>query len=315
MARDSFKSKILLFGEYSLIHNSMGLSIPFDFFKGKLTFHSTFMSDEEKRASNENLRQYARFLREQTDKGTLGFRFDIEAMERDVELGLVFDSTIPQGFGVGSSGALVAALYDRYAFDKIYNDESITGEQIITLKNHLAAMESYFHGTSSGIDPLICYLEHPLLIRNKSAINAVGIPESRLNGKGGIFLLNTGTPGKTKPLVNLFLEKCKKEKGFLRLLKKEMIPFNNNCIKAFLKGEIKEMLSNVKDLSRFLLSYLTPMIPSRFRKVWERGLETETYYLKLCGSGGGGYLLGFTEDLEKAQKELADYQITVIHRF
>lgn len=187
MKREIFKSKILLFGEYSLIHDSMGLSIPFDLFKGKLTFHPTSMSEEERRVSNESLRQYARFLREQVEKGTLGFRFDIEALERDVELGLVFDSTIPQGFGVGSSGALVAALYDRYAFDKIYNDESITSEQIITLKNHLAAMESYFHGTSSGIDPLICYLEHPLLIRNKSAIDAVGIPESRLNGKGGSF--------------------------------------------------------------------------------------------------------------------------------
>lgn len=315
MKRENFKSKILLFGEYSLIHNSMGLSIPFDFYKGKLAFSSANLTEEEAKASNESLRKYAAFLRIKVEEGSLGFRFDIDALERDVERGLIFDSTIPQGFGVGSSGALVAALYDRYVFDKIYNDESITGEQIITLKNHLAAMESYFHGTSSGIDPLICYLEHPLLIRNKTAIDAVGIPESRLNGKGGIFLINTGTPGNTKPLVNLFLEKCKKEKGFLRLLKKEMIPFNNNCIKAFMKGETRELLTNVKDLSRFLLSYLTPMIPGKFRKVWERGLETESYYLKLCGSGGGGYLLGFTEDIEKAKKELADYSITVIHRF
>jgi len=210
---------------------------------------------------------------------------------------------------------LVAAIYDRYAFDKIYNDDTLTGDQIITLKNHLAAMESFFHGTSSGIDPLICYLEHPILIKNKLAIDAVGIPQSKLNGKGGIFLINTGSPGNTKPMVNLFLEKCRKEQGFLHLLKKEMIPFNNNCIKAFLKGEVKELLSNVKELSHFLLSYLTPMIPTKFKKVWQKGLETEAYYLKLCGSGGGGYLLGFTENLEKAQEELKDYSITVIHRF
>jgi mevalonate kinase len=175
-------------------------------------------------------------------------------------------------------------------------------------------MESFFHGTSSGIDPLICYLQHPLLIKSKTAIDTVDIPESTAKGNGGIFLINTGQIGKTQPLVNLFLDKCKQE-GFLHLIKKEMIPFNDNCIKAFLKGEVKDLLSNMKELSSFLLSYLDPMIPAKFRKVWKQGIESETYYLKLCGSGGGGYLLGFTHDLEKTQEELKEHKIDVIHRF
>lgn len=310
----SFKSKILLFGEYSIIHNSMGLTIPFDFYKGKLTFRSRNLSEEESIESNKALKEYSVFLRSLCEKEELGFRFDIEALERDIQKGLIFDSTIPQGFGVGSSGALVAALYDRYAFDKIYNEESPEGDEILKLKSCFSQMESYFHGTSSGIDPLICYLQHPLLIRSKTAIDAVGIPDSIQSGKGGIFLINTGKPGKTQPLVNLFLDKCKQE-GFLHLVKKEMIPFNDNCIKAFLKGEVKDLFSNMRELSHFLFSYLDPMIPVKFRKVWAKGLESETYYLKLCGSGGGGYLLGFTEDLEKTREELKDIEIKVIHRF
>jgi mevalonate kinase len=31
---------------------------------------------------------------------------------------------------------------------------------------------------------------------------------------------------------------------------------------------------------------------------WEKGLKSKKYFLKLCGSGGGGYLLGFANDFE-----------------
>lgn len=293
----------------------MGLTIPFDFFKGKLTFKSRNFTAEQAAESNRHLKEYATFLRSKVDNGELNFKFDIEALEKDIEKGILFDSTIPQGFGVGSSGALVAALYDRYAFDKIINEEAPSGEKIIELKSHFAQMESYFHGTSSGIDPLICYLQEPLLINSKTSINPVGMPGStETDGNRGIFLINTGNPGKTQPMVNIFLDKCR-EDGFVNLVRKEMIPFNNNCIKAFLKGEVKELLSNVKELSKFLLEYLNPMIPEKYQRIWKQGLETETYYLKLCGSGGGGYLLGFTEDLEKTRQELKDVKIEVIHRF
>lgn len=314
MANKNFKSKILLFGEYSIIHNSMGLTIPFDFYKGKLTFKSRNLSEEEAKQSNADLKKYAAYLQGLVEKKELGFTFDIEALNTDIEKGLIFDSTIPQGYGVGSSGALVAALYERYAFDKVYNEEKPGTDDILKLKAQFAKMECYFHGTSSGLDPLICYLQHPLLIENKEAIGAVQIPESVKTGNGGIFLIDTKQVGKTGPLVQLFLDKCK-EDGFLGLVRKEMIPFNDNCIKAFLKGEAKDLLSNVKELSHFLIAHLDPMIPKKFRKVWKQGLESESYYLKLCGSGGGGYLLGFAPDLEKARADLKEFNIEVIHRF
>ena len=57
------------------------------------------------------------------------------------------------------------------------------------------------------------------------------------------------------------------------------------------------------------------MIPSDFHPLWKKGLETNTYYLKLCGSGGGGYMLGFTQDLKSAQKVLEDYPLEVVYHF
>ena len=57
------------------------------------------------------------------------------------------------------------------------------------------------------------------------------------------------------------------------------------------------------------------MIPAQFHGLWKKGLETNAYYLKLCGSGGGGYVLGFTKDLKAAQKALQGYRLEVVHYF
>ncbi|MBT7242136.1 MAG: mevalonate kinase, partial [Flavobacteriaceae bacterium] len=48
-------------------------------------------------------------------------------------------------------------------------------------------------------------------------------------------------------------------------------------------------------------------------KLWKKGIETNTYYLKLCGSGGGGYMLGFTEDIVKAKQALKDYKLEIVY--
>jgi mevalonate kinase len=49
--------------------------------------------------------------------------------------------------------------------------------------------------------------------------------------------------------------------------------------------------------------------------VWKNGLQTNDYYLKLCGSGGGGYILGFAPDLDKARAALKPYQLEVVYQF
>ena len=50
------------------------------------------------------------------------------------------------------------------------------------------------------------------------------------------------------------------------------------------------------------------------KAVWKKGIESGDYYLKLCGSGGGGYILGFTRDYEKAKAQLKDYQLELVQR-
>ena len=55
------------------------------------------------------------------------------------------------------------------------------------------------------------------------------------------------------------------------------------------------------------------MIPSDFIEIWKKGIETNAYFLKLCGSGGGGYILGFTQDFNKTAKILNRYKLEVVY--
>ena len=75
-------------------------------------------------------------------------------------------------------------------------------------------MESFFHGKSSGLDPLNSYLSLPILINSKDHIEPAGIPSQLRDGKGVIFLLDSGKTGETAPMVQLFMEKMKEEGGF-----------------------------------------------------------------------------------------------------
>ena len=175
-----FYSKILLFGEYGIIRDSKGLSIPYNFYNGALKRNEN--PSPEATASNASLKRFADHLEtlqsEQSDLVT----FDIETLKSDIETGMYFDSSIPQGYGVGSSGALVAAIYDKYAQDKITVLENLTREKLLQLKNIFSQMESFFHGKSSGLDPLNSYLSIPILINSKDNIEATGIPNQILDG-------------------------------------------------------------------------------------------------------------------------------------
>jgi mevalonate kinase len=313
MLKDSlYYGKILLFGEYGIIQDSMGLSIPFTDYNGKLLYSKN--PSEIHNKSNEQLMFFHNHLIALSKNNDLPCNIDLKSFKKDLDNGLFFDSSIPQGFGIGSSGAIVAAIYDKYCNeDKITSEENISNENILKLKLIFGKLESFYHGTSSGLDPLICYLNLPILIKSKDNLGTVGIPNSN-NGKGAVFLLNTGQVGNTQPLVQHFLERCKEE-GFRNMLKNKFKKYNDASIEAFLKNEGKSLLKNVKSLSKILYENFQPMIPQIYRKLWKDGIESNAYYLKLCGSGGGGFMLGFTEDFEKAQSKLSGYQLDVIHRF
>lgn len=307
-----FYSKILLFGEYGIIKDSKGLSIPYNFFKGALKTDKNG-SDYAKK-SNEGLRVFLGYLEKMQEKEPELAHFDLAALASDLEAGMYFDSSIPQGYGVGSSGALVAAIYDKYAKDKITVLENLTRKKLLRLKAIFGAMESFFHGKSSGLDPLNSYLSLPILINSQDNIESTSIPSQNPGGKGAVFLLDSGITGETAPMVQIFMEQMKND-GFRKMLKTQFIKHTDACVDDFINGNIKSLFSNIKHLSHVVLDNFKPMIPAEFHTLWKQGIDTNDYYLKLCGSGGGGYILGFTEDMEKAKMALKGYNLEVVYNF
>jgi len=304
-----FYSKILLFGEYGIIKDSKGLSIPFNYFKGGLKVGD--FENENQKFSNQNLKKFRNYLLKINNDIV---KFDHQKFDKDLANGMYFDSSIPQGYGVGSSGAIVAAIYDRYALNKITVLENLTKQKILVLKNIFSEMESFFHGKSSGLDPLNSYLSLPILIHSKDEVETTGIPSQDSIGKGAVFLLDSGKSSDTAPMVEIFF-KLMENKKYKRMINDEFIKITDSCVEDFLNANFNSLFKNIKILSQVVLKNFKPMIPKDFHNVWARGIESDEYFLKLCGSGGGGYILGFAKDYNKAKKSLSNYNLEVVYNF
>jgi len=298
---EQYYAKILLFGEYAVLFNSMGLSIPYTHFKGELSFidENKYTDRQFARRSNEELSKFSAFLKE----NKLDDVIKLDALNRDIAKGLYFESSIPESYGLGSSGALCAAIYKKYARKAIPNNRIIRTEQITELKAQFSQLESGFHGQSSGLDPLNSYLKLPLLIHNSQKIELVTLPGRKFGQDSAIFLVDTDKQGNTAPLVKAFLKSCEEEE-YSEQIRQEFIPLNNNCIQELIKGESAPFFNNVAKLSHFQLQHFRSMIPDEFLSIWELGLENKMFSLKLCGSGGGGFLLGFTQNYSQTQELL-----------
>ena len=304
-----FYAKILLFGEYGIIKDAKGLSIPYNFYKGALKISDT--KNKKAQSSNQKLSEFVDFL--EKINSTL-VTFNIKHLREDLAKGLYFDSSIPQGYGIGSSGALVAAIYDRYANNRITILENLTRDKLLKLKEIFGQMESFFHGKSSGLDPLNSFLSLPILIHSKDVLEPTGIPSQPQAGKGAVFLIDSGSMGETAPMVNLFMQNMESP-SFRKMIKEQFISYSDRCVEHFLTGDIKSLFGDLKRLSKTVLTHFKPMIPEQFHSLWKTGIDTNAYYLKLCGSGGGGYILGFTEDISKAQYVLKDHRLEVVYTF
>ena len=278
-----FNSKFLMFGEYGLIYDVMALSVPFPKFSGFLDFDT----DHSHLESNAEIRKFYEYLKSLDSTQTLHFSFDLEKLKNDLDEGLFFNSNIPQQYGLGSSGALVAALFSKYAFPSDLGN-NLSPE---ILKANFSVLESYFHGKSSGLDPLISYLNKPILIDSKKQICPIEFDMS----KSGVAmaLIDTKTTGATGPLVKHFIDLFNFPE-FKLAFDNQFIPANNGCIESLLSGDKPKFFQYLEQLVRFQVYHFHQMIPVNFHRVISFA-HCEKVYIKLLGSGGGGFLLAFAE--------------------
>ena len=266
---DIFPAKLLLFGEYTVLDGSQALSVPLRHLTGK-------WNKQEESGQMSLIPEYYRWLQ----KVELADEKTYERMVAEFEDGWTYESNIPVGYGVGSSGAYVAAVYDRY----INNGE----KKINKTTEKMAQMEAYFHGSSSGMDPLVSYTGKSVYKNEKGEfqlIDNIGWPEGYK-----VYLLDSGVPRETASLVNRYKERIE-DQAATEKMKQYFLPIVEQAIQSYLAGENQKLEESIEGISQFQRENFKEVIPEAVQKQWDEISSRPGVYVKLCGAGGGGYYL------------------------
>lgn len=278
----TFNSKLLLFGEYTVLEGSSALACPFEKFSARFKFGDSYNF----LGLYEDFYQYMKTL----DLSLWKAVFRDEAFKEACESGMFFDPEIPVGYGIGSSGAFTAAVYDAFI-------ESSESYQLKSLQSLLAAMENYFHGRSSGFDPLISYINMPVLKDGNGDLSIVELPMNHFHPYG-IYLIDSGIARSTAKYVEIFKEKLQdimyREKYILPL-----VQINEELIRSYLSGKVDlGIIQKLTGLSYLQLKAFPEMILPEVAEIWKEVYSSANHLIKLCGAGGGGFYYLFTSDIE-----------------
>lgn len=293
-----YPGKLLLFGEHLLLTGASALAVPVPAFYGQWKWADT---PETGREQQRRLVDFAAYLAEE---GLIG-----PAFSEDLATGLYFESNIPEGYGLGSSGALCAAIFDRYG---ILPDAAAVRDQPqpdwATLKKVFARMESFFHGNSSGIDPLTSYANQPLLIENKTQVRIPKI--ATWENPPVVFLADSQLPRQTGPLVQWYLQQYELP-DFRHRLEQEMLPAHEQMLQAWCHADASAFWPALRAVSRFQFEHFPPMIPTTLRHFWQESLLQSDFTLKICGAGGGGFVLGFARNNDVVEHYSGQFNINI----
>jgi mevalonate kinase len=296
-----YPAKLLLFGEHTVLSGSQALAMPLPLFGG--SWHYSRVASKQK-----DLKKLNRYLNNMVKTGELSL--DTEGVVRELEKGLYFKSNIPNGYGVGSSGALVAALYRVFGINRKMRGR-LTDEDLPALKTLLGRMESYFHGNSSGFDPLISYLNKPVLIKKNRQLEMLNHFNFETNSPISIFLLDTKIMRKAESFIRVFQEKGSSPQ-YKPLIENELVPCVDDAIAAFLHNIPDVLFESVHKISHWQYRFFSEAIPDSLKNIWLEGLSSDVFKLKLCGAGGGGFILGFSKNIILTKNIVAQNNLNII---
>ena len=122
-----------------------------------------------------------------------------------------------------------------------------------------------------------------------------------------VFLADTGKKSNTKPLVQYFKNK-RDDADYLEAFKTDYVPCVSACIDHLTAGEKEAFFTSLRQLTDGQLRFLRPMITDDSIDLF---LERPDFNIgfKISGSGGGGYVLGFTDDVEKTKEFMEGYEL------
>ena len=284
-------SKLLLFGEHTVLRGSRALAIPLTLFGARWA-----ISNDTK--NQYDLPKMADWLRVQP--ACLGI--DVDMFLQSLTEGWHLAANIPQGYGVGSSGVVCAALLTTFGLP------SNQGTDLAFLKVQLANMEGFFHGSSSGIDPLVSFVRQPILLNGSDVPKTVATSNTAMPDGAAIFLLDTKLPRSGAPFIQYVSSQCT-QPNCLSALSDGYLSAVDEAIDSYLAGNWEALLVNTSVISQFQQDWWPEVIPEKVRPIWQAGLQNRAYFLKTCGAGGGGFVLGITPDWAKTQLLLTDWTL------
>lgn len=288
----NYPAKIILFGEYGVLLGAKALAMPYSKFSGQIILkpaHNTNI-DELLASSHASLKKLYQYFR----SNAINFQYlNLDLFESELSQGVLFQSTIPNGSGLGSSGAVSAAIYGRYLF------EGSETADLMVIKQRLSAIESCFHQVSSGIDPLISWINKPILIDTQNTI----IREIDLTAffkTYTLFLINSNKQGETGLLVANFMNKLNQAE-FKEQIENNYIPIINRTIESLLANDFSTFETSLTEYSSFQHSQMDWLIAEQYLEHFEYGISSGDFQLKICGSGGGGFLIGIAKNQTVAE--------------
>lgn len=261
--------KALLYGEYTTVLGGSALAVPITTLCSRWS-----MRQNSRDAQLLGLYDYL------TAKSIFADLLDLPRLRSDLLLGWHLESEIPHGYGAGSSGSVVAAVYDRY-HRKVIGDI----DELLTV---FANIESYYHGSSSGMDALVSYVVTPTSkIDNKVQMWSEAF--ASLIGVA-VYLVDTGTARSTATLVSNFMSQLQCDDKFANHVS-QMRQIADQCVATVVGLEAGNLLALTSTLSKLQFKAMPHCIPAQLRDPWSQTLEREDVSFKLCGAGGGGYLM------------------------
>jgi mevalonate kinase len=289
-----FPSKILLFGEYIVGQGSAALAIPYSRFSGQ--WH------DKPEKSNVILSRIAEFIKEiEIDEFLSNYNY--EKFNFDINNDLIFNSNIPIGYGIGSSGALVAAIYSEYFVNKT--------DKLSDLRLILGKIEDFFHKSSSGIDPLVSYLNKPIVIRGSNDIEIITYPIGQMKDYS-LYLVNSDKIRSTGKFVEIFLNK-NINPDFKNKYTEYQIELTNEIIESYLTNNEYNVFKLFQKISDNQYQYMPEMIVPEFKTIWKKTLDSSNAAMKLCGAGGGGFYLLITKSGLDLSDLLTEFEILQIN--
>ena len=256
-----YYSKLLLFGEYTVLLGGHALAIPL---KEYASYWQQNAKDPRLEAFLEQLYRHD-FL-------------DPKLIDSFRQEEYSFVSNIPIGYGLGSSAAITAAVYDLFAKEK--------ATDLALLKHQLGRIEDFFHGNSSGLDALCVYLEKGILFKSSDDLQVL----DELELFSDAFLVDSKVQRNSKNLIQIFQSKL--SVNSFRQKMDELNELNHRAILSLIDGDSERCKALFPRISEIQFECFTEMIPDSIKDMWRKGLDSGEFSLKLCGAGGGGMFIG-----------------------